>query len=156
MLLRRKTTPGSPADWANSLELDTSAKYTPKNLLRQKGVNNCSPLILALHTVPWFADIVHSLRTRVACMHHELTIIGTDNDLSPGRRQAIIQTNAGILLIVSLGTNISEILIQIHTISFKNMRLKMSSAKWRPFCLGLNELTIQVPFPYTYRTGTTV
>ena len=28
-----------------------------------------------------------------------LTIIGSDNGLSPGRRQAIIRTNAGILLI---------------------------------------------------------
>ena len=29
----------------------------------------------------------------------KLTIIGSDNGLSPGRRQAIIWTNAGILLI---------------------------------------------------------
>ena len=42
-----------------------------------------------------------------------LTIIGSDNGLSPGRRQAIIWTNAGILLIGPLGTNFSEILIQI-------------------------------------------
>ena len=70
----------------------------------------------------------------------ELTIIGSDNGLSPGRRQAIIWTNAGILLIEPLGTNFSEILIGIQIISFKKMRLKMSSAKWRPFCLGLNVL----------------
>ena len=31
--------------------------------------------------------------------HYELTIIGSDNGLSPGRCQAIIWTNAGILLI---------------------------------------------------------
>ena len=31
------------------------------------------------------------------------TIIGSDNGLLPGRRQAIIRTNAGILLIESLG-----------------------------------------------------
>ena len=70
----------------------------------------------------------------------KLTIIGTDNGLSPGRRQAIIWTNAGILLIGPLGTNFSEILIEILTFSFTKMRLKVSSAKWRPFCLGLNEL----------------
>ena len=70
----------------------------------------------------------------------KLTIIGSDNGLSPGRRQAIIWTNAGILLIWSLGTNFNEILIEIKTFSFKKMRLKVSSAKWRPFCLGLNEL----------------
>ena len=43
------------------------------------------------------------------------TIIGSDNDLLPGWHQAIICTNAGILLIQTLGTNFSE----IHTFSFK-------------------------------------
>ena len=47
------------------------------------------------------------------CGRHELTIIGSDNGLSPGRRQAMIWTNAGILLIGALGTNFSEILIEI-------------------------------------------
>ena len=69
-----------------------------------------------------------------------LTIIASDNGLSPGRRQAIIWTNAGILLIGSSGTNFSEILIEIYTFSFKKMRLKGSSGKWWPFCLGLNVL----------------
>ena len=45
----------------------------------------------------------------------ELIIIGSDNGLSPGRRQAIIRTNAGILLTQTSGTNFSEILIEIHT-----------------------------------------
>ena len=71
----------------------------------------------------------------------ELTIIGSDNGLSPGRRQAIIWTNAGILLIRPLEINFNEILIEIHTISFKKIHLKMSSGKWRTFCLGLNVLT---------------
>ena len=70
----------------------------------------------------------------------KLTIIGSDNGLSPGRRQAIIWTSAGILLIEPLGTNFSEILIGIQIFSFTKMRLKMSSAKWRPLCLGLNVL----------------
>ena len=69
-----------------------------------------------------------------------LTITGPDNGLSPGRRQAIIWTNAGILLIWPLGSNFSEMLIEILTFSFTKMRLKVSSAKWRPFCLGLNVL----------------
>ena len=72
----------------------------------------------------------------------KLTIIAPDNGLSPGRHQAIIWTNAGILLIEPLGTNFSEILIGIQTFPFKKLPLKMSSAKWRPFCLGLNELTL--------------
>ena len=70
----------------------------------------------------------------------KLTIIGSDIGLSPGWRQAIIWTNAGILLIGPLGTNFSEILFGIQTFSFKKMHLKMSSGKWRPFCLGLNVL----------------
>ena len=69
-----------------------------------------------------------------------LTNIGLDNGLSPDRHQAIIWTNAGILLIEPLGTNFSEILIEVLKISFKKMHLKVSSAKWRPFCLGLNVL----------------
>ena len=70
----------------------------------------------------------------------KITIIGSDNGLSPGRRQAIILTNAGVLLIGPVGTKFSEILIEILTVPFKKMRLKWSSAKWRPFCLGLNVL----------------
>ena len=70
----------------------------------------------------------------------KLPIIGSDNGLSSGRRQAIILTNAGILSIGPLGTNLNEILIEIYTFPFKKMHLKISSAKWRPFCHGLNVL----------------
>ena len=44
-----------------------------------------------------------------------LTIIDSDNGLSPGRRQAIILTYAGILWIGPPGTNFSEISIAIQT-----------------------------------------
>ena len=67
-----------------------------------------------------------------------LIIIGSDNGLSPGQRQAITWTNARISLIGLLGTNLSEMLIEIHTFSLKKIHLKMSSGKWRPFCLGLS------------------
>ena len=50
--------------------------------------------------------------------NQNLIIIGSDNVLSPGRRQAIIWTNAGMLFIGSLRTNFSEILIKIQTFSF--------------------------------------
>ena len=50
-----------------------------------------------------------------------LTTIGSNNGLSPGRRQAIIRTNAGMLLMEPLGTNFSEFLIKIHSFSFKKM-----------------------------------
>ena len=88
----------------------------------------------------WF--LTHWGRVRHICVG-KLTNIGSDNGLSPGQRQAIIWTNAGILLIWRLGPNFSEILIGIQTFSFKKMYLKISSAKWRPFCLGLNVLTWQ-------------
>ena len=75
----------------------------------------------------------------------KLIIIGSDNDLSPGRCQAIIWTNAVILLIGPLGTNFSEISMEIHISSFKKTHLKMSSAKCRPSCLGLNMLRQRPP-----------
>ena len=83
--------------------------------------------------------ILHTHRGRVMHIYvSKLTIIGSDNGLSPGRRQAIIWANSGILLIGPFGTNFSEILIEIHAFSFRKMHLKMSSGKWWPFCLGLN------------------
>ena len=51
----------------------------------------------------------------------KLTIIGSDNGLLPGRHQAIIWTNATILLIGPLGTNFGEILIE----------------DWRPSKIGM-------------------
>ena len=65
----------------------------------------------------------------------KLTIIGSDNGLSPDQCQAIIWTNAGILLIQTLGTNFSEILSAIHTFSFKKMHLKMAAILSRPQCV---------------------
>ena len=93
---------------------------------------------------PWMMGIIITLthwgRVTHICISKQ-TIIGSDNGLSPDRRQAIIWTNAGILLIGPLGTKFDEILFEIHTFSVKEMHLKMSSGKWRPFCLGLNVLT---------------
>ena len=86
-------------------------------------------------------DLTHWGRVTHICVGN-LTIIGSDNGLSPGRHQAIIGTNAGILLIRPLGTNFSENFIEILTFSFTKMWLKVSSAKWRPFCLGLNVLIL--------------
>ena len=87
-----------------------------------------------------FVILTHWGRVTHICVG-KLTIIGSDNGLSPDRRQAIIWTNAGLLFIGPLGTNFSEILIEILTFSFKKMHLKLSSAKRRPFCPGLNVLT---------------
>ena len=89
------------------------------------------------------AALTHWGRVTHICVSN-LTIIGSDNSLSPGRRQAIIWTNAGILLIGPLGTIVSEILIEIYSFLFKKMHLNMSSGKWLPFCLGLNVLKMIV------------
>ena len=74
-----------------------------------------------------------------------LTIIGSDNGLSPGQREVIIWTDAGILLIWTLGTNFSEIFSKIRTFSFKKIHLKMSSAKLQQFCLSFNMLNALKP-----------
>ena len=92
------------------------------------------PFAPAYLTCQW---LTHWGRVTHICVN-KLTVIGSDNGLSPGRSQAIIWTNAGILLIWTLGINFSEILIEIRPFPFKKMHLKMSSGKWRPFCLGLN------------------
>ena len=68
----------------------------------------------------------------------KLSIIGSDNVLLPGRRQAIIGTNAAILLTETSGTIFSEIWSEIHVFSFKKMHLKMSSAKWRSYYICLD------------------
>ena len=89
----------------------------------------------AVREIDWLHHAVrlnHWGRVAHICVS-KLTIIGSDNGLSPGRRQAIIWTNAGILLIRILGTNFSEIPGKINSFSFKKMHLKMSSAKGRLF-----------------------
>ena len=91
-----------------------------------------------------YLPLTHWGRVTHICVGN-LTIIWSDNGLSPGRRQAIIWTNAGLLLIGILVTNFSDILIGIKTFSYMKMHLKMSSAKWRPFCLGLNVLRLSPP-----------
>ena len=67
----------------------------------------------------------------------KLTIIGSDNGLLPGRRQAIIWTNDGMLLIGPLGTNCSEILKQnshifIQENAFENIVCEMAAILSRP------------------------
>ena len=90
----------------------------------------CAPLYYIWYI--FYNPLTHWGRVTHICVS-KLTIIGSDNGLAPGRRQAFIWTNAGILLVRPLGTNFNEILIGVQTFSFRKMELKMSSAKWRPF-----------------------
>ena len=109
---------------------------------------NCAIKKFHVH-IPGVTVLSHWDRVTHICIS-KLTIIGSDNGLSPGWYQAIIWTNARILLVGTLGTNFSEILIEIQTFSLKKMRLKMSSAKWRPFRLGINVLNeCSLEFPHT-------
>ena len=84
-----------------------------------------------------------------ACVS-KLTIIGSDNGLSPDRRQTIIWTNDGMILSIrNLGTNLSEILSKIHTFSFTKMHLQMSSAaisSW-PQCLKSYVVQLCITLP---------
>ena len=97
--------------------------------------------VAAISTQGGMISLTHWGRVTHICVG-KLTIIGSDNGLSPGRRQTIIWTNAGILLIWPLVTNFNEIPTEIYIFSFKKMHLKMSNGKWRPSCLGLNVLTM--------------
>ena len=104
----------------------------------RKLCQNCVSLMNILRLIVIYKLLIHWGRVTHIRVSN-LTIIGSDNGLPPGRHQSIIWTNAGILLIGPLGTIFSEILIEIHTSSFKKMHLKISS-KWQPFCIGLNVL----------------
>ena len=95
--------------------------------------------VIEYHICVWRLLLTHWGRVTYICVS-KLTIIVSDNGLSPDWRQAIIWTNGEILLIRPLGTSFSEIGIGIYTFSFKKKHLKVSSAKWQPFCLGLNVL----------------
>ena len=61
-----------------------------------------------------------------------LSIIGSDNRLSPGRHQVITCTNAGIMLTGTLWIKTLHFNRNLY-ISFKKMHSNTSSAIWRPF-----------------------
>ena len=78
----------------------------------------------------------------------KLTIIVSDNGLSPDRSQAIIWTNAGILLIGPLGTNFSEILnrnsnIFIQENAFENVVCETAAILSWPQCVNSSILKFQ-------------
>ena len=72
----------------------------------------------------------------------DLTLNGSDNGLSPIRRQAIIWTNDDILSIRPYGTHFNEILFEIQKFSFKKMHSKiivceMAAILSRPQCVEM-------------------
>ena len=80
----------------------------------------------------WFR-LTHWGRVTHICVG-KLTIIAA------ARRQAIIWTNAGILLIWPLGTNFSEILIGIQNIFVQENALENVVCQMASICLSLNVL----------------
>ena len=85
-------------------------------------------------------SLTHWGRVTHLCVS-KLTINDSDNGLSPGRRQVIIWTNAGILLIKPRGTNFNEILIKINHFSFRKFALenvvwKTAAILSRPQCVN--------------------
>ena len=132
---------GNVAEKKDNLHFDSKRGWP---LATTAGTTNLVPSLLMSSHCNSFEDwapvddiygcpiLTHWGRVTHICVSR-LSILGSDNGLSPSRRQAIIWTNTGILLTGPLGTIFSEILIEIYSFLFKKMCLKVSSAKWRPF-----------------------
>ena len=94
----------------------------------------------------------------ILCLIHGLvhdcsnsSAIGSDNGLSPARRQTIIWTNTSKVSIRPEGAYFSEIVLKIQKFSFRKMHLETSSAKWHPLCtlcLGPNVLPYFLLVPH--------
>ena len=78
-----------------------------------------------------------------------LVTIGTDNGLLPVQHQAITWTNADLQSVRPWRTYFNKILFETREFSFKEMHLKLSSAKRKPFYLRLNILTVLLGFIHT-------
>ena len=96
----------------------------PANLQHAtRGTHICGTRCCNYFSMPWsqlthWGQVMHTWVSK-------LTIIGSDNGLALARHQAIIWTIAGILLFGPVGTNFSEILLEIYTFLFKKMYSEM-------------------------------
>ena len=97
------------------------------------------------HHYQWWQSQLAATLTHWGQVMHifvgKLTIICSDNGLSPGWCQAIIWTTAGILSIRILRNKLQWNNNQNSLSSCNKIHLKMLSAKCRPFSLSLNVLT---------------
>ena len=130
-------------DWWYQEPGHHQAWYWPLSFsLQMPGIDNIlKNLVVQSPTWPQISccpPLTHWGRVTHMCVS-KLTIIGSDNGLSPGRRQAIIWINAGILLIRPLGTNFNEMLIEIltfiHENAFESVVCEMASILSRPQCV---------------------
>ena len=118
---------------------------------------NRSPLVLfhvlcvfyIMYSISFLSPSDNSSVTNVICWlkptwDKVYLILSSDNGLLPGRHQAIIWTNAGILLIKPLETNISELnrhsYIFIPENAFESAVCEMSAVLSRPQCVNIYPL----------------
>ena len=100
--------------------------YVSKRILNPGNYFNHIYIDMPQLVLIYVGPLTHWGRVTHICVS-KLTINDSNNALSPGRRQAIIWANAGILLIGPSGTTVSEMFIEIYAFSFKKMPLKMLS-----------------------------
>ena len=119
--------------WVNVLGSQfISRSISPKYLQKTPLFGDSSLMTVRLGVNSWIEMLIYILihwgRATHTCFSN-LTIIGSDNGLSPGLCQAIIRTNAStcILVIGPIGTNFSEIVIKICILSFKETHWKILS-----------------------------
>ena len=74
----------------------------------------------------------------------KITIIGSNNRLSPGRHLVIIWINVGISLIGPLRTKFSEILIFVQENVFKNVTCELASILFPSQCVKFRILLINI------------
>ena len=108
-------------------------RYSNKHMISN---NDDSIPITWIKIICCLIYLTHWGRVTHICVSR-LTITGSDNGLSPGRRQAIIRTNAGILLIRPLGTNFSEYFcrnsnIFIQENAFESVVCEKAAILYRP------------------------
>ena len=124
--------------WCNS-QVTSDFRQIRLKWLHCNVIYSCHVVMFVESKCKTSSSLTHWGRVTHICVGY-LTTIGSDNGLSPDRRQAIIWTNARLLSIGPLRTYFNEYLIKIQQFPLKKMHLKMSSAKWSPSCLGLNVL----------------
>ena len=83
--------------------------------------------------------------THITICVSELTTIGSDNGMSPDRRQAIIWTNVGILWIRSLETKFRKYNRNVYMLAPENAFENV--VRW-PLCFGLNVLMSRQSFVF--------
>ena len=105
--------------------------YTGELQLFADWGNMLQPLMTAAqrnsHVCKYLTSLTHCGRATQICVGN-LTIIGSDNGLSPGWRQDIIWISVGLLLMGPLRAYFSVISTNIQQFSLRKMQLKMTSA----------------------------